>query len=137
MCKHTFSLARNVMDQKSGDGEIIIKSQSTEGKRFPDFEMLDSNIASTLRKIISNSNFIRRVCGEEQRAQKRCRFWGGRQIAYTFKQLELKMYLKAYQICSMFAYMMMTFRISIREVTKFCWQQARYLKRMSFKVCTR
>ena len=56
-------------------------SQSTQGKDFPDFEMLDAKIASALRKIISNSN-SRRVSVEEQRGHKHDRFLRGRQIAY-------------------------------------------------------
>ena len=43
--------------------------------------MLDARIASALRKIISNSNFNRRVSVEEQ-AQKHNPFLRGRQLAY-------------------------------------------------------
>ena len=43
--------------------------------------MLDAKIASALRKIISNSNFRRRVSVEEQRAQQHNRFLRGLQIA--------------------------------------------------------
>ena len=60
----------------------LMTSQSTQGKDIPDFEMLDAKIASTLRKIISNSNFNRRVSVEEQRGQKHDRFLRGRQVAY-------------------------------------------------------
>ena len=49
-------------------------SPSVEGKVFLDFEMLDAKKASALRKIISGSNFRRRVNVEEQRAQKHDRF---------------------------------------------------------------
>ena len=61
----------------------LMTSQSVEGRRdFPDFEMLDARIASTLRRIIFNACFKRRVSVEEQRAQKQNRFLRGRQIAY-------------------------------------------------------
>ena len=53
----------------------LLTSQSTQGIDFPDFEMLDVKIASAWRKIISNSNFNRRVSVEEQRAQKHDRFF--------------------------------------------------------------
>ena len=60
----------------------LMTSQSTQGKDFPDFEMLDAKIASALRKIISSSNFNKRVSVEEQRGQKHDRFLRGTQIAY-------------------------------------------------------
>ena len=60
----------------------LMMSQSTEVKDFPDFEMLDVKTAFALRKILSNSNFRRRVSVEEQRAQKPDRFLRGGQIAY-------------------------------------------------------
>ena len=39
----------------------LLSLQSFEGRRVPDFEMLDAKIASALRKIISNYKFRRRV----------------------------------------------------------------------------
>ena len=56
--------------------------RSIEGKKFPNFEMLDARIASALDKIIQNSQFKKKVCLEEQKAQKDDRFLRGRQIAY-------------------------------------------------------
>ena len=44
--------------------------------------VLDARIASTLNKIIHNSQFKRRISLEEQKAQKEDRFLRGRQIAY-------------------------------------------------------
>ena len=92
--------------------------------------MLDAKMASALRKIISNSNFRRRVSVEEQ---KHDRFKRGRQIVQksmtTLEQLELMMQLKAYQIGAIFAHLRMTFNIST--------QDGKYLKRFSLKVCTR
>ena len=61
----------------------LMTSQTVEGKDSPDFEVPDANIASALRKIISNSNFRRRVSVEDQRAQKHDRFLRGRQIAHV------------------------------------------------------
>ena len=48
----------------------------------PNFEMLDARIASALNKIIQNSYFKKKVCLEEQKAQKEDRFLRGRQITY-------------------------------------------------------
>ena len=45
-------------------------SQSIEGRDFPDFEMLEAEVASALKKIISRVHFRTRVSVEEQRAQK-------------------------------------------------------------------
>ena len=36
-------------------------SQSIRGHRFPNFEMLDAKIASSLKKITNNSNFKKRA----------------------------------------------------------------------------
>ena len=49
---------------------------------MPNFEVLDARIASALNKIIQNSQFIRRISLEEQKAQKQDRFFRGKQIAY-------------------------------------------------------
>ena len=51
-------------------------------KNFPNFEMLDARIASTLNKIIQNSYFKKKVSIEEQKAQKEDPFLRGRQIAF-------------------------------------------------------
>ena len=57
-------------------------SRSVSEKNFPKFEMLDAKIASSLNKIIQNSQFKKRVSFEEQKAQKEDRFLRGRQIAF-------------------------------------------------------
>ena len=59
-------------------------SQSIFGRTdFPDCEMLDVMIASALKKILnSHIQFLKRICVEEQRAQKYDRFLRGRQISY-------------------------------------------------------
>ena len=44
--------------------------------------MLDAKIATSLKKIIHNSNFRKKVRLEEQKAQKDDRFFRGRQSAY-------------------------------------------------------
>ena len=62
--------------------EEFKSSRSIAGKNFPNFEMLDARIASALNKIIRNSQFKKKVCLEEQKAQKEDRFQGGRQIAF-------------------------------------------------------
>ena len=53
-------------------------SRSNAGKDFPNFDLLDVNIASALNKIIQNSQFKKEVSLEEQKAQ----FLRGRQIAF-------------------------------------------------------
>ena len=59
-----------------------LKSSSlVRGIHMPNFEVLDAKIASALNRIIHNSHF-KRVCLEEQKAQKQDRFLRGRQIAY-------------------------------------------------------
>ena len=60
----------------------IKSSCSLRGVRTPDFEVLDAKIASTLNRIIHNTQFKRNVSLEEQKAQKDDRFLRGRQIAY-------------------------------------------------------
>ena len=74
------------MDQRSGHGRLsgLKSSRSTAGKDFPNFELLDARIASALNKIIQTSHIKkkRKISLEEQKAQKECRFLGGRQIAY-------------------------------------------------------
>ena len=57
-------------------------SSSIRGISMPNFEVLDTRIASALNKIIHNSHFKRRTSLEEQKAQKLDRFLRGRQIAY-------------------------------------------------------
>ena len=57
-------------------------SRSVHGKDYPNFEMLDAKIASALNKIIQNSQFIKKVGLEEQKAQKEDRFLRGRQVAF-------------------------------------------------------
>ena len=60
----------------------LMSSSSTREIQMPNFEVLDVRIASALNRIIHNSHFKRRICLEEQKAQKQDRFLRGRQIAY-------------------------------------------------------
>ena len=60
----------------------LMSSSSIRGIQMPNFEVLDARIASALNRIIHNSHFKRRICLEEQIAQKQDRFLRGRQIAY-------------------------------------------------------
>ena len=55
---------------------------------FPDFEMW-TRIASSLNKIIQNSDFKKKVNLEELKAQKADRFLRGRQIAYLIYDYHL------------------------------------------------
>ena len=56
-------------------------SRSVYGKDFPNIEMLDAKIASSLIKIIQNFQFKKKVSLEEHKAPKEDWFLGGRQIA--------------------------------------------------------
>ena len=49
-------------------------SCSVKGIHMPNFEVLDSKIASALNRIIHNTQFKRKVSLEEQKAQKEDRF---------------------------------------------------------------
>ena len=60
----------------------LMSSSSIRGIQMPNFEVLDAKIASALNRIIHKSHFKRRVCLEQQKAQKEDRFLRGRQIAY-------------------------------------------------------
>ena len=63
--------------------EMVLKSsRSIRGyTHFPNFETLDTRIASAfLNKIIQNSYFKKKVSLEEQKAQKEDPFLRGRQI---------------------------------------------------------
>ena len=60
--------------------EELKPSRSVSGKNV---QMLDAKIASALNKIIQNSQFLKKVSLEEQKAQKEDRFLRGRQIAYV------------------------------------------------------
>ena len=66
-------MATSVGDLKS--------SRSIQGSNpFPDLELLDARIASSLNKIIQNSYFKKKVSLEEQKAQKADRFLRRKQI---------------------------------------------------------
>ena len=58
-------------------------SQSSRGHQFPNFEMLDGKIASSLKKISQNSNLKKRIHLAEQEAQLDDRLLRGRQIAFV------------------------------------------------------
>ena len=60
----------------------LMSPSSFRGIQMPIFEVHDARIASALSRIIHNSHFERRISLEEQKAQKRDRFFRGRQIAY-------------------------------------------------------
>ena len=90
---------------------------------MPNFEVLDSKIASALNRIIHFSEFKKKVSLEEQKAQKDDRFLRGRQIAYliyecfgvtgpTILSIIMPTYLQLF--CEM-----LIFRNSIRNGTKF------------------
>ena len=61
-------------------------SRSIKGTQFPNFEMLDARIASSVDKIIQNSYFKKKVSLEEQKAQKQDRFLREKQIAFMIHE---------------------------------------------------
>ena len=83
-------------------------SQSIRGHRFPNFEMLDTKIASPLWKINQYSNLKKRVHLAEQKAQLGDRFFRGRHIVFfvmiyayfSVKQAFMRQFWTA-PICSM------------------------------------
>ena len=95
-------------------------SSSIRGISMPNFEVFDARIASALNKIIHNSNFKRRFCLEEQKAQKQDRFLRGRQIAYLiYGSLESMILSKTIPTCSLLVFEMTICRNSIRSGTEF------------------
>ena len=92
---------------------------------FPYLDMLDAMIASALKKLLTSVHFRNRVGVEEQRAQKYDGFFRGMQkIAYTIydrfrMQPELMQLCKVYQIYSIYAYTMITFKISLKNGPRF------------------
>ena len=72
-----------VMEVEMVDPMDDLKSSSSiRGIQMPNFEVLDSRIASPLNKIIQNTQFKRKVSLEGMKAQKEDRFLCGKQIAY-------------------------------------------------------
>ena len=57
-------------------------SHSIFGDQFPNFEIFDAKIASSLKKITPNSNFEKRINLEEQKAQFDDRFFLVKHIAF-------------------------------------------------------
>ena len=54
--------------------EMATSFEDLGGQPFPNYETLDTMIATSLKKIIQNSNFRKKVHPEEQKAQKDDRF---------------------------------------------------------------
>ena len=75
------TMAKRSFDQKLRLNELK-SSRSIARKNFPNFEMLDSRIASALNNTIPSSHFSQKVSLDEQKAQKEDQFPGGRLIAH-------------------------------------------------------
>ena len=60
---------------------ILRRRSQLEDVEFPFLRCLIAKIASSLKKVIRNSNFKKRVNLEEQKAQSDDRFLRGRQVA--------------------------------------------------------
>ena len=61
----------------STSGDDLQTSRSTTGQHFPNFQALDAKIALSLKKIIQNSRFRKKVHPQEQKAQKDVPFLRG------------------------------------------------------------
>ena len=62
--------------------DLVTSRSNVRRTDFPDDDMLDEMIASALKKLLGNHvHFRKRLCVEEQRAQRYDRFLRGRQIA--------------------------------------------------------
>ena len=66
--------------------EDLKTSRSIGAHRFPNFEMLDAKIASSLKKITTNPYFKKKDNLEEQKAQMQDRILRGRQIAFSINK---------------------------------------------------
>ena len=64
-----------------GSVDDLKSSLSIRGTQGPDFEVLDAEIASALKRIIQNTRFKKKVSLEEMKAHKEDRLLRGRQIA--------------------------------------------------------
>ena len=68
------SIGSDALDERRRGGRPVDDpgtSQSIRGHRFPNLELLDAKIASSLNKIIQNSNFKKRVNVAEQKGSTR------------------------------------------------------------------
>ena len=100
-----------------------------------------AKIASALKNIISNPHFRRSVSVEDQRAEEHYRIPQGRQIAYMIYDhfRATGVYDAAQDLSDLFNVSFdgdMTFKISTQDGTKLSLQQLKYLRKMSWKVCT-
>ena len=116
-------------------------SRSANGKDFPNFEMLDAKIASSLNKVIPNSQFKKKVNLEEQKAQEEDQFLRGRQIAFMiydyFRVTGAHDTVLDYADLFSVTLLMTTFRNSIRDGTKSYYLLCqRFHPMKSWKVCT-
>ena len=83
-CSHfrTESMHWNKEVEMVDSVDDLMFSSSIRGISMPNFEVLDTRIASALNRIIHNSLLRRRISLKEQEAQKQDRLLRGRQIAY-------------------------------------------------------
>ena len=97
-------------------------SCSVRGFRMPDFEVLDAKIASSLNRIIHNTQFKREVTLEEQKAQKEDRSWKtGRlpDLMSTSRSLAPTILSRIMLTYSLLFFEMTIFRNSILNGTEF------------------
>ena len=103
-------------------------SRSIGAHRFPNFEMLDAKIASSLKKITTNPYFKKKDNLEEQKAQMQDRILRGRQIAFLIYECFRT---------SVSLYMATISKIQMHDGTRLCYQQVKYRKTVFWKVCTK
>ena len=116
-------------------------SRSIDGTHFPNFEMLDARIASSLNKIIQNSNFKKKGQSRgTEKLRKRIGFFEeDRSLTWfttTSESLALMIPFLATPIYSLSLFATTMFRTSIRDWMKFYYQRPRSHLMMSLKVCT-
>ena len=64
--------------------ELLTSRSILERNDFPDYDVLDAMIASAFKRLLNKHiHFRKRLCAEEQRAQKHDRFLRGRHIAHV------------------------------------------------------
>ena len=113
-------------------------SRSIKGTHVPDFELLDTRIASALNKIIQNIRFKKKVSLEEMKADKEDRFLRGRTIAYLIYEYFQVTGIpsRIFPIYLQSPFEMTMFRSSIQNAMKFYYRWHKLHLMTPWKICT-
>ena len=131
---HTFIIF--VLEEMVDSVDELKSSRSTQGKDFPNFEILDARIASALNKIIQNSHFKKKDTLEEQNAQQRIGFFKKTGRLHDLRLLLVPTIpLLIMRIYSLPLFATTMSRTSIRHGMKFFHLCQRYHLIMPWKVC--